>query len=178
MRRVAAQRHGLNPAQAERLFYLLEELGEAQQAIGKILRHGYESRDPTKATPTYDDNRGGQDCWRNTSATNRETLARELGDVQRAINMLLEANDVSSNEMKADVAKGAPLTEAQKRALRQIVSAGSGAIERDGTFLCAGKYQVPLHSVTWLRLVGLGLISGDSGRFAPTPLGIDVAKKI
>jgi NTP pyrophosphatase (non-canonical NTP hydrolase) len=88
----SSQFNGLTPAQAERLFYLTEELGEAQQAIGKILRHGYESRDPTKAT-----------------ATNREDLARELGDVQRAINMLLEAHDVSSDEMKAVVAKGAPL---------------------------------------------------------------------
>lgn len=31
----------LTNAQAERLHILLEELGEAQQAIGKILRHGY-----------------------------------------------------------------------------------------------------------------------------------------
>lgn len=34
----------LNDAQSERLALLLEELGEAQQAIGKILRHGYQSR--------------------------------------------------------------------------------------------------------------------------------------
>lgn len=30
--------NGLTPAEAERLALLLEELGEAQQAIGKILR--------------------------------------------------------------------------------------------------------------------------------------------
>ena len=34
----------LSAAEAERLALLLEELGEAQQAIGKILRHGYENR--------------------------------------------------------------------------------------------------------------------------------------
>ena len=36
----------LTPAEAERLALLLEELGEAQQAIGKILRHGYASTHP------------------------------------------------------------------------------------------------------------------------------------
>lgn len=33
----------LSPAEAERLALLSEELGEAQQAIGKILRHGQPS---------------------------------------------------------------------------------------------------------------------------------------
>jgi hypothetical protein len=33
--------NSLTPAELERLSLLLEELGEAQQAIGKILRHGY-----------------------------------------------------------------------------------------------------------------------------------------
>lgn len=61
----------LNPAQLERLALLLEELGEAQQAIGKVLRHGYESRWPKPGGPT-----------------NRETLAKELGDVLCAIDIL------------------------------------------------------------------------------------------
>lgn len=56
--------------QAERLAILLEELGEAQQAIGKILRHGYDSTHPD----------GGP--------TNREQLERELGDVEYGICML------------------------------------------------------------------------------------------
>ena len=98
----------LTPAQAERLFYLLEELGEAQQAIGKILRHGYESRDPTKATPVFDDN-GGQTGWRNTSPTNRELLERELGDVGRAINLLVGAEDLVASRINDVIAKGAPL---------------------------------------------------------------------
>jgi len=67
--------NGLTPAEAERLALLLEELGEAQQAIGKILRHGYESRHPD----------GGP--------TNREALQRELGDVYAAIDMLKDAGD-------------------------------------------------------------------------------------
>lgn len=103
------QFNGLTPAQAERLFYLLEELGEAQQAIGKILRHGYESRDPTKAVPVTDDNRGGTIGWRNTSPTNRDMLATELGDVQRAINMLCQAGDVSEAGILLVVGKGAPM---------------------------------------------------------------------
>ncbi len=44
--------NGLTDAQAERLALLLEELGEAQQAIGKILRHGYESMSPFDETKT------------------------------------------------------------------------------------------------------------------------------
>ncbi len=60
----------LTHGQAERLAILLEELGEAQQAIGKILRHGYDSTHPD----------GGPN--------NREQLERELGDVQYAICML------------------------------------------------------------------------------------------
>lgn len=68
--------NGLLPAEAERLALLLEELGEAQQAIGKVLRHGYESRHPD----------GGQ--------TNRESLEREVGDVYVALRMMFNANDI------------------------------------------------------------------------------------
>jgi len=67
----------LTPAEAERLALLLEELGEAQQAIGKILRHGYESTHPD----------GGP--------TNREALERECGDVRHAMIRLCEAGDLS-----------------------------------------------------------------------------------
>lgn len=67
----------LTPAQHERLAILSEELGEAQQAIGKILRHGYESHNPTISVP--EDER---------PATNREELEKELGDVVFAINLL------------------------------------------------------------------------------------------
>lgn len=70
--------NGLSDQEAERLALLLEELGEAQQAIGKILRHGYESRNP------HDPN----------AISNRHALERELGDVQYAIALIEYAGDV------------------------------------------------------------------------------------
>lgn len=75
--------NGLTEAEAERLALLLEELGEAQQAIGKILRHGYESTHPD----------GGP--------TNREALEREIGDVKAAVNMLIDAHDLNMMEIDA-----------------------------------------------------------------------------
>ena len=65
----------LTPAEAERLALLLEEMGEAQQAIGKILRHGYESQNPFQPGPT-----------------NRDRLEKELGDVQHAIDLLCRSD--------------------------------------------------------------------------------------
>lgn len=59
--------HELTPARAEALALLLEELGEAQQAIGKILRHGLHERHPARST------------------SNQEELEKELGDVRAAI---------------------------------------------------------------------------------------------
>lgn len=67
----------LTAAEAERLAVLSEELGEAQQAIGKILRHGFESRHPD----------GGP--------TNRQSLEREMGDVRAAEKMLIESGDLN-----------------------------------------------------------------------------------
>jgi hypothetical protein len=69
----------LTPSEAERLALLLEELGEAQQIIGKILRHGYESYHPDDAKRT----------------TNRSLLAQELGHVWAAIQMLVIPQDIS-----------------------------------------------------------------------------------
>lgn len=68
--------NNLSPAEAERLALLAEELGESIQAIGKILRHGYESRHPD----------GGP--------TNRESLEIELGDVRHAINRMTASGDL------------------------------------------------------------------------------------
>lgn len=78
----------LSPPELERLSFLLEELGEAQQAIGKILRHGYESYNPT-----VDGHVG-----------NRTDLAIELGHIRCAMIMLCEAGDVekASIHMSAD----------------------------------------------------------------------------
>jgi NTP pyrophosphatase (non-canonical NTP hydrolase) len=71
--------NGLTPAEHERLAILAEELGEAAQAIGKILRHGYESYHPSHPE------RG----------SNRHQLELELGDVSFAISLLTRTGDVS-----------------------------------------------------------------------------------
>lgn len=74
----------LTPAEAERLAYFLEELGECQQAIGKILRHGYESRNPD------DENH----------INNRFELEREIADVLGAIELLYRAEDIDREYVK------------------------------------------------------------------------------
>lgn len=76
---------GLSDAERERLALLLEECGEVQQVIGKILRHGYHSCDPT----TQD------------SPTNRQLLERELGDLKAAILLASHNGDVGPVEMDA-----------------------------------------------------------------------------
>jgi NTP pyrophosphatase (non-canonical NTP hydrolase) len=71
--------HNLSPEEHERLSYLLEELGETQHCIGKILRHGYDSTHPE----------GGP--------TNRQMLSKELGDVFFAINWLVSNKDIDED---------------------------------------------------------------------------------
>lgn len=71
--------NGLSAARMERLAILAEELGEAQQAVGKILRHGYESYNPTV----------------NKGPTNRAALEREMGDVFMALGLLTQAGDLN-----------------------------------------------------------------------------------
>jgi hypothetical protein len=68
----------LTEAQAERLALLLEECGEAQQAIGKILRHGYENYSP------FDDKH----------TPNRIALMRELGHIYAAVYLMFTNGDV------------------------------------------------------------------------------------
>lgn len=70
--------HGLTPAEHERLAWLNEELHEVGQAIGKIMRHGYDSRDPTKH-----DHEG-----------NRADLVAEICDVLRAIKLMHLSGDL------------------------------------------------------------------------------------
>lgn len=78
----------LTNSQTERLALLLEELGEAQQAIGKILRHGYDSCHPD----------GGPD--------NRDRLESELGDVQDAIRRLCSNAELNQKNInRAEIAK-------------------------------------------------------------------------
>lgn len=68
--------NSLDNTQLEQLYVLGEELAEAGQAIGKILRHGYESG------------------W--NGSNNRVDLERELGHVKYAINKLASSGDVNA----------------------------------------------------------------------------------
>ena len=74
----------LTAAEAERLALLLEELGEAQQAIGKILRHGYGS------------------CHPDTDVSNDYALEKELGDVLAAMDLMYNAGDISSHSIQSE----------------------------------------------------------------------------
>jgi NTP pyrophosphatase (non-canonical NTP hydrolase) len=74
----------LSPAEAERLALLAEECGECIQAVGKILRHGFDSVHPE-----------GRDEGRD----NRSNLEREMGDVLAAINMSFAAGDTSAGNI-------------------------------------------------------------------------------
>jgi len=70
----------LTPAEAERLALLAEECGEVIQVIGKILRHGWDSRNPLLLD----------------SLTNRQSLEKELGHLSVALALMYEANDSGS----------------------------------------------------------------------------------
>lgn len=70
---------GLTPAEVERLSLLAEECGELIQVIGKILRHGYESRHPNDLN----------------GPTNRGLLGKEGGDVLFALRFLDKNRDVA-----------------------------------------------------------------------------------
>lgn len=79
--------NNLTHAEAERLALLLEELGEAQQAIGKVLRHGYGSTHPD----------GGPN--------NKVALERELGDVRCATWLLCDAGDLDNENIEASAGR-------------------------------------------------------------------------
>ena len=69
----------LTPSQTELLALMLEEMGEAQQIIGKVLRHGYRSYNPNDPD----------------KEPNQVLLAKELGHVFAAIQMLVSKQDIS-----------------------------------------------------------------------------------
>ncbi len=73
--------NGLTPREAELLALLAEECGEVVQAIGKILRHGLESRHP------------------NGGPTNRNSLGIEIGNVLAAVKLAEEASVVSRSQI-------------------------------------------------------------------------------
>ncbi len=61
----------LSPAEAERLALFIEECGEAIQAAGKILRHGYDS-------------------WEN-----RKDLEKEVADIFYSLRLMFASKDLS-----------------------------------------------------------------------------------
>jgi NTP pyrophosphatase (non-canonical NTP hydrolase) len=83
----------LTPSQLERLALLAEELGEAVQSVNKIIRHGYESYNPDKIV-----NQRGEGY---PVITNRMELEKEIGDVNAAIGLLIEARDLTNEGIMA-----------------------------------------------------------------------------
>src|SRR3954468_7860021 len=86
------QFNNLSAAQAERLAILSEELGEAVQAVGKILRHGFKSLNPIKYVLQGD----GTEI---ENYDNRQNLEIELGDVLFAMQQMLSAGDLSKSNI-------------------------------------------------------------------------------
>jgi hypothetical protein len=72
----------LTPAELERVSVLVGELGESTQAVGNILRHGYESHHPL-----------------DPRQTNRTDLEMELGDIYAALSMMYTAKDISKSRV-------------------------------------------------------------------------------
>lgn len=85
----------LTPSQLERLALLAEELGEAVQAVNKIIRHGYESYNPDKIV-----NQRGEGY---PVVTNRMELEKEMGDVDAAVRLMIEAGDLTAVGIMAGV---------------------------------------------------------------------------
>lgn len=75
----------LTPAQTERLALAAEEMAEASQIIGKILRHGIDSYNPFLPPPAGD--------------TNRQKLEKELADVLLSIDLLIAGGDIDEKEI-------------------------------------------------------------------------------
>jgi NTP pyrophosphatase (non-canonical NTP hydrolase) len=71
----------LSFAEIERLALVAEEAGEVIQAVGKILRHGWNSKHPS--CPGFD---------------NREQLAKEIGDFRGAVALLVQAHELTTLE--------------------------------------------------------------------------------
>jgi len=73
----------LTPSELERLAHLAEECAEVIQAINKIIRHGYESYDPTNP-----DHKG-----------NRNDLEREIADVYSVITLMFLEKDINADNI-------------------------------------------------------------------------------
>jgi hypothetical protein len=77
--------NGLTEAEAERLALLAEEAAEVVQAVGKILRHGYESTNPDG----------------DPEMTNRMALAKECGDFFAAVRLATEEQDFDEEDVRS-----------------------------------------------------------------------------
>lgn len=75
----------LTAEEHERLVLLNEECAEVQKAISKILRHGYESTNPTIQN----------------GPTNRSTLEDEIGDVLFCIDFLTDRGDLKRRRISS-----------------------------------------------------------------------------
>ena len=75
--------NGLSDGQLERFAILMEELGEAQQVIGKIIRHGLHSRHPNDP---------------GTGLENQAMLEKELGDLHLSMDMMC-ASDLNGDRV-------------------------------------------------------------------------------
>lgn len=69
-----------SPDARERLAFLQEEMGETQQAVGKVERHGFFA------------------MW--DTATNRDKLELEAGHVLAALALLFEAGDLRASHVQ------------------------------------------------------------------------------
>jgi len=73
----------LTPAETERLAILAEEMGEVAQIVGKILRHGYESKNPDIKD----------------ALTNRQNLQKELADIFVILEYMFENKDIEQESV-------------------------------------------------------------------------------
>lgn len=78
--------NGLSDTETERLALLAEECAEVVKSVGKIMRHGYSSRNPTVTN----------------SPTNRDDLEREIGDVLWAVDLMAHSGDISMLRARDD----------------------------------------------------------------------------
>lgn len=81
--------NNLTPAEAERLAWLIEECSEVQKAATKILRHGYESHDPSNP-----DHKG-----------NRADLVEELADLTASVLLMDHKGDINLSDILSEAEK-------------------------------------------------------------------------
>lgn len=79
--------NGLTPFELELLALLSEELGEVQQIIGKIIRHGLHSSNPLIEG----------------AEANQQLLERELGDVGAAVELLMNQGVIDPSRIEVQI---------------------------------------------------------------------------